>query len=141
MPLACLGMHRYPVQVRFYELDPYGHLNHSVYVQYFETGRIALLDEVGHSLPAMLERGLMIVVSEIRTRFLGSAGFGDELVVETGVVDFRRVTTRWWQRIVRGDEVLATQDLRAAMLDRDARPTRFPEALVEALEPYRVAVP
>ncbi len=39
--------HRHEVKVRFYELDPYGHLNHSSYIQLFETGRIEMLEEAG----------------------------------------------------------------------------------------------
>ncbi len=131
-------LHRTSVSVRFYELDPYDHVNHSVYIQYFETGRIRLLADVGFTLPGMKERGLMIVVSEIRTRFLASAGYGDELVVETGVVETGRVVTRWRQRILRGEEVLATQELRAAVTNLAGRPVRFPADLVAALEPYRV---
>ncbi|MBR11943.1 MAG: hypothetical protein CL442_02190, partial [Acidimicrobiaceae bacterium] len=76
-------MHRHPVKVRFYELDPYGHLNHSVYVQLFETGRIELLDEVGLGLHDLEGQGYRFVVSQIATRFLVSAVGGDRLVVET----------------------------------------------------------
>ena len=39
--------HRYPIKVRFYELDPYNHLNHASYVQYFEVGRVELLESIG----------------------------------------------------------------------------------------------
>ena len=129
--------HRHPIKVRFYELDPYNHLNHSVYIQYFEVGRIELLGEIGYSLPEMMERGRMIVVSEIHTRFLRAAESGDEVVVETEVVESRRVSARWRQRILLGDEVLATQEVRAAMTDLAGRPQRFPAELTEALSPYR----
>ena len=42
--------HRHEVKVRFYELDPYGHLNHSAYIQLFETGRIEMLEQAGVAL-------------------------------------------------------------------------------------------
>jgi len=42
--------HRYPIKVRFYELDPYNHLNHASYVQYFEVGRVELLESIGFGL-------------------------------------------------------------------------------------------
>ncbi len=99
--------HRHPVKVRFYELDPYGHLNHSVYVQLFETGRIELLDSVGLGLLDLEDRGYRLIVSRIETRFLASAIGGDSLVIETEVVQNRRASSRWGQRIVRDDEVLA----------------------------------
>lgn len=129
--------HRTRIKVRFYELDPYNHLNHSAYIQYFEVGRIELLAELGYTLPEMLEEGRMIVVTDIQTRFLKAASAGDEVTVETELVETRRVTATWHQRILLGDVVLATQDVRAAITDLAGRPQRFPDTLLEALTVYR----
>ena len=65
--------HLHHVKVRFYELDPYGHLNHSVYVQLFETGRIELLDKANLGLPDLEKVGFRFIVSKIETKFLISA--------------------------------------------------------------------
>jgi acyl-CoA thioester hydrolase len=130
--------HRHPVKVRFYELDPYGHLNHSVYVQLFETGRIELLDSVGLGLLDLEDRGYRLIVSRIETRFLASAIGGDSLVIETEVVQNRRASSRWGQRIVRDDEVLATQEVLVAITDTDGRPVRIPALISDALAPYAV---
>jgi len=140
-------VHCHPVKVRFYELDPYGHLNHSVYVQLFETGRIELLDEVGLGLHDLEDQGYRFVVSQIATRFLASAVGGDRLVVETEVLELRRASSRWGQRILRvppeGDEaepeLLATQEVVAAVTGTNGRPTRFPEFMAERLAPHVVA--
>lgn len=126
-------MHRTPITVRFYELDPYRHLNHSVYIQYFEVGRIDLFASYGWTLTGMADRGVQIVVSEITTRFLAPGTEGDELVVETGVDEVKRVTARFGQRILRGNEVLATQTVLGACTTLEGRPTRFPDDLAEAL--------
>lgn len=127
-------MHRTPIRVRFYELDPYRHLNHSVYIQYFEVGRIDLFASYGWSLTGMADLGVQVVVSEITTKFLAPGVEGDELVVETWVEDVRRVSARFGQRITRGDEVLATQQVLAACTTVEGRPTRFPPELLERLE-------
>lgn len=128
--------HRYPVKVRFYELDPYNHLNHASYVQYFEVGRVELLESVGIGLAELQALGRHIVVTEIQTRFLKSAGPRDTLVVETEVVEIRRATTRWRQRLLRDDEVIATQIVQAAMTDTAGRPVRFDAELAAALAPH-----
>ncbi len=128
--------HRFPIRVRFYELDPYQHVNHSVYIQYFEAARVELLHEAGLSLQGMKDEGVMIVVTSIATRFLKSAGPDEELVVETGVVEFKRVTSRWHQRILCCDEVYVEQDLNAAATNLNGRPIRFPAHMAEALHPY-----
>jgi len=130
-------IHRFPIKVRFYELDPYGHVNHSVYVQYFEAARVELLHEAGLSLEGMKDAGVMIVVTDIVTRFRRSAGPDADLVVETGVVEFKRVTSRWKQRILCCDEIYVEQELNAAATNLAGRPIRFPEEFAAALQPYR----
>ena len=129
-------IHSTPIKVRFYELDPYRHLNHSVYIQYFEVGRIDLFGAFGWSLGHMEDLGTMIVVTDIETRFLVPGLEGDELVVETWVEEIKRVSTLFGQRIVRGDEILATQRVRGACTTLSGRPTRFPEELLQGMKEY-----
>lgn len=137
-PFRYLGgvHHRFPIRVRFYELDPYHHVNHAVYIQYFEAARIELLREAGLTLQGMMDDGVMIVVTDISTRFLRSALGNDELVVETEVLEFKRVTSRWHQRLLRGDEVIVEQELGAAVTNLEGRPIRFPDDMVAMLRPY-----
>jgi acyl-CoA thioester hydrolase len=126
--------HRIPIKVRFYELDPYNHLNHATYVQYFEVGRVELLESIGLGLTALQEQGIQIVITDLHTRFLASAGPLDELVVETEVGEVRRASTSWTQRLLRGDQILATQEITAAITDTSGRPVRMPEQLAATLE-------
>ncbi len=131
-----MTVHEMNIRVRFGELDPYNHVNHAVYISYFEAARVELLMEAGYSLAEMRADGHSIVVSEINTKFLGMAEALDDLVVETEVLEFRRVTSTWRQRIMRGDETIATQDLRAALITNDGKPVRFPAEMVASLRPW-----
>ena len=128
--------HVFPIRVRFYELDPYRHVNHAVYIQYFEAARVELLREAGLTLQGMMDDGVMIVVTDIATRFIRSAGGNDDLVVETEVLEFKRVSSRWRQQLLRDGEVIVEQELGAAVTNLDDRPIRFPEPMVEHLRPY-----
>ncbi len=132
-------IHRTPIKVRFYELDPYRHLNHSVYIQYFEVGRIDLFSAFGGTLGDMEDLGTQSVVTGITTRFLAPGVEGDELIVETWVEEIRRVTATFGQRIIRdgaSPDVLATQTVTAACTTSAGRPTRFPADLLAGMEPY-----
>ncbi len=131
--------HRLDIDVRFYELDPYNHVNHAVYIQYFETARIAVLADAGYTLQGMMEDGVLILVTQIDTKFIKPAAGGDHLVVETEVLGYTRVMTNWRQRLLRGDEVLVDQKLSAAVTNLEGRPLRFPQAMIEALRPYQVS--
>lgn len=131
--------HRMDLAVRFYELDPYGHVNHSVYVQYFESGRVEALAQAQVGLDRLqAELDLNMVVVEIRTRFLQPAFLADRLVVESGLSAVGRVKATWLQRVLRDGEVLATQVMVSGSTNSEGKPRRFPAELVEALEPYRV---
>ena len=131
--------HRTELRVRFCEIDPYGHVNHSVYVQYFEDGRVEALADVGQGLAAMFDADAAMVISQISTRFLLPAFMGETLVVESGLSSMRRATATWQQRILRGDDVLATQIARVGCTTAAGRPRRVPESLAPALEGFVVA--
>jgi acyl-CoA thioester hydrolase len=122
------------IQVRFHELDPYGHLNHGVYLNYFEQARVELLDQIGFGLPHLEELGHHIVVVEARVRFLAPAYSGDEVTITSSITDLRRVSSTWNQQMLRDGEVIATNDVRAAMTDLQGRPTSAPAGLRTALE-------
>lgn len=126
--------HRTTVRVRFYELDPYEHVNHSVYIQYFEAARAQWLTDIGFSLSRLKSEGIQIVVTEINTRYLASAGPSEVLIVESELVQARRVSMTFEQRILRGEETLVEQTLTAATVTTAGRPTRVPADLVEALQ-------
>ena len=126
-------IHRTLINVRFYELDPYGHLNHSVYIQYFEVGRIDLFASFGWTLGGLAELGTQVVVSSITTNFLAPGVEGDQLEVESWVEEVKRVTTIFGQRIMRGDTVLAQQTVVGACLNTEGRPMRFPAEMTEAM--------
>ena len=87
-------VHQTSVKVRFYELDPYDHVNHTNYFSYFETARIELLTERGLGLDLMKEQGWQLVVVEAHARFLAAARYGEELTIHTWVESIGRVKSR-----------------------------------------------
>ncbi len=120
-------VHTTSVRVRFYELDPYDHVNHTNYFAYFETARIEYLVGMGFGLDVMKERGFLLVVVEARARFLASAEYGDELTINTWVEEVGRVRSTWRQTMSRGDEEVATLTITAAFTDLEGRPRRIPD--------------
>lgn len=121
------------IDVRFYELDPYNHLNHTVYLAYCETARIEEMERRGIGMADLDRQGFRIVVASLAARFLAPARAGDRLEVVTDVVRVRRAGHDWRQRIERDGEVLFEAEIRAAMTGRDGRPVRVPDFVREAL--------
>ena len=128
--------HSHKVKVRFYELDPYGHLNHSAYVQLFETGRIEMLEQAGLALHEIEKNNLRFVVSKIETAFLKPVEAGSCLTIETEILEMRRASSLWWQQIFDETEVVATQRVRTAITNSDGKPIRAPQQIIEALTTF-----
>ena len=124
---------RSTVDVRFYELDPYNHLNHTAYLAYCEVGRIEALERRGIGMQTLDERGYRVIVVNLVARFVAPAVAGDRLEVVTHVEKIRRAGHDWRHRIERAGQVLFRAEVRAAMTDRSGRPVRVPDFVVEAL--------
>lgn len=121
------------LKVRFAELDPYAHVNHAAYVSYFEVARTEALEDCGRALEDVAAEGIQFVVTEIQVKFKKPAVQGDVLEIDTWISEIGRASTRWSQRIRRGDELLVTEDLRVAIANSQGRPTKPPAWLFEGL--------
>lgn len=127
-------VHTTSLKVRFYELDPYDHVNHTNYFAYFETARIEYLNEMGWALDVLKDRGWQLVVVDISARFLAAARYGEELTIHTWVESAGRVKSTWRQTMLRGDEEVARVSLTAAFTDLEGRPRRLPPEFAEHME-------
>jgi acyl-CoA thioester hydrolase len=121
------------IDVRFYELDPYGHVNHGVYLNYFEVARIDLLDSIGFGLPRLRELGFHLLVVEAHVSFRAPATAGDRLVVHSRLSELKRASATWLQEIRRGETLIATNEVRSAITGADGRPIKAPPELTQAL--------
>lgn len=125
--------HQSQIRVRFYELDPYNHVNHTNYLAYFETARVEYLADVGFGMDVLTDHGFQIVVVELTARFLAAAGLGDVLTVTTEVGEMGRVTSTWNQQMHRDGEMISTLVVKAAFIDLEGRPRRVPADFAAAV--------
>ncbi len=128
----------FPIRVRFYELDPYGHVNHATYLQYFEAARVAWLAEIGQGLDGLKNSGVQLVVTAVATRFVASALLNDQLLIETSMAEAKRVRAQWVQHAWRGDELIACQRINFATVNLAGRPVRLPAPLIAAMNDFGV---
>jgi YbgC/YbaW family acyl-CoA thioester hydrolase len=126
-------VHRTELKVRFYELDPYDHVNHTAYFGYFETARVEALESMGWGLHRLKELGVQIVVVEMTARFEAPALAGDTVTVQSEVLEVKRASSRWRQTMTRYGDTIATLEVRVASITTDGRPCRMPRGMVEAL--------
>ena len=125
--------HRFSIRPRFYELDPYNHVNHTSYLQYFEAARVEALAAVGYGLDVMSRAGFQIVLVELTARFFAPATLHEDLVIETQVTEVSRASSRWAQEIRRQDQLIASLDVRAAFTNIEGKLSRPPPGFAEAM--------
>ena len=133
--------HHFFVKPRFGELDPYNHVNHAVYVAWFEAARCDALASVDASLSSLSRQGLQMVVTDLEIGYRIPACADDELVIETVVTEARGVTSRWEQRLVSASDssrVFCTAKLRVGSCDANGRPARIVPTIRIALEKLAV---
>ncbi len=126
-------VHTTSLRVRFGELDPYSHVNHAVYVAWFEAGRSEALESIGMSLKHMADLGWQVVVTDLNVKFRRAAVAGDTVTIETWVSEIGGATSTWMQRACRGDEVLCEAEVRAGSTDLTGKPVRTSKEIREAL--------
>ena len=128
-------VHTATIRVRFAELDPYHHVNHTVYMTYFEVARVEAMEAVGLDLAVLQADGWQLVVTELDVRFRRPAVSGDSLSVDCSITEMGGASCRWFQRVRRGDLVLVEGRLRTGVTDSTGRPRRMPAELVARLAP------
>ena len=61
---------------------------------------------------------------------------GSFLTIKTEIMEIRRASSLWWQQIMDETDVVATQRVRVAITNREGKPIRAPQQIIEALTPF-----
>jgi len=118
------------VEVRMPELDSFGHVNHAVFLNYFEHARFGALAQAGFDWGVLAERHWGIFVVRIEVDYVSEATRGDSLLIRTWADRFRRTTMELEQEMVRAgdpDVIVARARVFAVWIGPDRRPMRLPE--------------
>lgn len=73
------------VRVRYKETDAMGIAHHSNYIVWFEIGRTDFCRETGIPYAEIERRGYVLVVGEIRCRYMTPFRYDEEVVIRTSV--------------------------------------------------------
>jgi acyl-CoA thioester hydrolase len=141
-------LHRCTIEARSYELDAFGHLNHAVYLNYFEHARFQTLARRRISAESIRARGEGVHVVRVEVDYRSEVRQGDLLAIDTAVESFRKSSMTFHQVAVgigasafadaQGDSappdtVHAEARVVAVWVGPDGRPMRIPEDVRRAL--------
>ena len=120
--------HRTTLQVRFRDIDAFGHVNNAVFFSYLELARIRyLLDILQPDQP--IEK-LPLILARVELDFRSPIAFGEEVDVETRVDRVGRTSFEMTHRMTAGPEGRLVGDVRCVLVTYDyqaARPIPVPD--------------
>jgi len=136
---------RVPIQIRWRDLDPLGHVNNAVFITYFEYARLAygraLLGPDAKIDPdTMLPDDLQFILAEVNCQYRSPVTLADEPVMETWlsqvgrksfVLQYRMTDERSGRLLAEGCSTQVWYDYRTGM--SQAIPERI-VTMVEALQ-------
>lgn len=103
-----------------------GYLHHSIYLQYFEIGRVELLRTLGFSYADLERRGIFFVVVKVDVRYKSPARYDEELKLTTRVDKQTHVRYDHSYELRRGDTVIAVATTTIACVNRDGHVNPIP---------------
>jgi len=90
--------HTTPIQLRFNDFDALGHVNNSVYFSFYDLGKTTYFNEVIPDISDSKEVG--VVIANIQVSFLVSVYPGENVAVETAVVEIGNKSFKLLQRLI-----------------------------------------
>lgn len=122
--------HILPVRVYYEDTDFSGIVYHANYLRFLERGRTDFLRLAGVAQSDLHAdgEGLIFAVRRMTIDYFLPARMDDVLTVETRTDEVRGASLVIAQRILRGEEVIVTADVRVAAI-AGGRPVRIPDHL------------
>lgn len=106
-------------------------LYYAEYLHLFERARSQYIRDMGMSYAEVEERGIFLPVREANSRYRCPIRYDDEIVVRTGICEWKRVSMRFQYEVWSADRktLHATGFTEHACVNSEGRPVRVPEWL------------
>ena len=116
---------QYPIEVRYGDLDPQGHVNNAKHLTYFEQARIAYLIELGLFSKDQSFMEIGVILADIHITYLEPIYFGQKIKVGLRVTKLGNKSVVCEQNIVdtSSGKVLATGEVVMVAFDYQAGKT------------------
>lgn len=122
----------FSTQIRVYieDTDAGGIVYHVNYLKFMERARTEFMRSLGFGKTAVRDDGGLLVVHSLQTEYRAPAKLDDELVATAKVIQLGRATMIFEQRVLRGDQLLCTGQVKIACVNKNSLgPMAMPEAI------------
>ncbi len=124
-------------KVNFYDTDAMAVVHHSNYIRWFEIGRVEFLREAGITLNQLMDDGYVFPITEVSAKYVNSAKFDDELIIETTPEALTKAKMAFTYRILRASDntLLVTGRTQNVFTSMDTgKITRLPDIYYDKLK-------
>jgi acyl-CoA thioester hydrolase len=113
----------HPIEVRYGDLDPQGHVNNAKHLTYFEQARVAYMIELGLFTRNQSFMEIGVILADVHITYLQPIHFGQNIQVGVRVKKMGNKSMTWEQNIVdadsgkevaRGEVAIVTYDYKEA---------------------------
>lgn len=125
-----MKIHHCPIEVRGYELDSFGHVNHAVYWSYLEHARWLFLKENGIDKPRLAELKQWPIIAALEGKYLKPTYLGDQLDVQSHVSEFGRSHFFVNQTIFRDGKPVFEGKVTVVMVNDQGKPVSVAKPLL-----------
>lgn len=125
------------VRVIYGDTDQMGVVYYANYFRYFELARSEWFRAQGGSYKDLEQQGALLPVVDARCSYHSPARYDDQLVIRVSLVELKRASLAFGYEIRRRgeDKLLCAGRTLHACIDREGRPVRLPQRLVELVQP------
>ncbi|GGJ03508.1 tol-pal system-associated acyl-CoA thioesterase [Shewanella hanedai] len=129
-------MFRWPISVYYEDTDAGGVVYHSNYLNFFERARTEWLKAIGVKQTALLAEDIAFVVKKAELDFCRAARFEQDLFVESLVIDMKKASLTFQQRLVDHQGVVYCEGkiLVACITLSRMKPRAIPHNIVQELK-------
>jgi acyl-CoA thioester hydrolase len=93
----------YPIEARYGDLDPQGHVNNAKHLTYFEQARVAYMIELGLFTRDQSFMEIGVILADVHITYLAPIYFGQNIKVGVRAVKFGTKSMTWEQNIMDAD--------------------------------------
>jgi acyl-CoA thioester hydrolase len=93
----------HPVEVRYGDLDPQGHVNNAKHLTYFEQARIAYMIELGLFTKDQSFMEIGVILADVHITYFEPVYFGQSIKVGVHVAKLGNKSMTWEQNVVDAD--------------------------------------
>lgn len=129
--------HKIPCQLRFNDIDMFGHVNNSVYLQFFDLAKLDYIHNVlGKDFNA---QSIAMVVANINCDFHSPAKIDEQLEVLTAVIavgDKSMVLEQRIQNLKNGDVKCTARTVMVGFDIATSESAQIPDVVLDAIESF-----